>query len=61
MGVTGSEARAVWFDRSDALWAETSDRVVYRPSGEPRFLDPGWRLRRVAYQVEFAQAADGTI
>jgi signal transduction histidine kinase/ligand-binding sensor domain-containing protein len=60
-GFTGTEARAVWFDKSDALWVETTDRVVYRPSGAPGFLDPGWRLRRVAYQAEFAQAADGTI
>ncbi len=60
-GFTGTEARALWFDRSDALWVETADRVLYRPSGGPRFLDPGWPLRRVAYQAEFAQAADGTI
>jgi signal transduction histidine kinase/ligand-binding sensor domain-containing protein len=61
LGFVGAEARAVWFDRSDALWVETVDRVVYRPSGGPRFLDPGWPLRRVAYQAEFAQAKDGTI
>lgn len=60
-GFTGTEARALWFDRSDVLWVETADRVVYRPSGAPRFLDPGWPLKRVAYQAEFAQAADGTI
>lgn len=60
-GFMGAEARAVWFDRSDALWVETADRVVYRPSGGPRFLDPGWPLRRVAYQADFAQAEDGTI
>ena len=60
-GFPGSEARAVWFDKSDALWVETTDRVVYRPPGSGRFLDPGWRLRRVPYQAEFAQEADGTI
>ena len=60
-GFTGTEARALWFDKSDALWVETADRVVYRPLGGPRFLDPGWPLKRVAYQAEFAQAADGTI
>lgn len=60
-GFTGTEARALWFDKSDALWVETTDRVVYRPSGAPGFLDPGWSLKRVAYQAEFAQAADGTI
>jgi signal transduction histidine kinase/ligand-binding sensor domain-containing protein len=60
-GFVGNEARALWFDRSDALWVQTTDRVVYRPSGGPRFLDPGWRLRRVAYQADFAQAEDGTI
>lgn len=60
-GFTGTEARALWFGRSDVLWVETADRVVYRPPGAPRFLDPGWPLRRVAYQAEFDQAADGTI
>ena len=60
-GFTGSEARSLWFDRSDALWVETTDRVVYRPAGAAAFLDPGWPLTRVAYQAEFAQAADGTI
>jgi signal transduction histidine kinase/ligand-binding sensor domain-containing protein len=60
-GFGETEARALWFDRSDALWVETRDRVVYRPAGGPRFLDPGWRLRRLAYQAKFAQAADGTI
>jgi signal transduction histidine kinase/ligand-binding sensor domain-containing protein len=60
-GFMGTEARAVWFDRSDALWVETADRVVYRPLAGPRFLDPGWPLRRLAYQADFAQAADGTI
>jgi signal transduction histidine kinase/streptogramin lyase len=60
-GFKGNEARAVWFDKSDALWVETTDRVVYRPSGGPRFLDPGWPLRRVAYQAEFDQTPDGTI
>lgn len=59
-GFTGTQARALWFDRSDALWVETRDRIVYRPSGAPRFLDPGWRLRRVAYPGKFAQDADGT-
>ena len=59
-GFTGTEARALWFDRNDVLWVETRDRVVYRPAGG-RFLDPGWPLKRVAYQAEFAQAADGTI
>jgi signal transduction histidine kinase/ligand-binding sensor domain-containing protein len=60
-GFTGTEARALWFDKRDALWVETADRVVYRPSGASKFLDPGWPLRRVAYQAKFAQAADGTI
>jgi len=60
-GFTGSEARALWFDKSDVLWVETTDRVIYRPSGGPTFLDPDWPLRRVAYQAEFAQTADGTI
>jgi len=57
----GGEARAVWFDRSDALWVESADRVIYRPRGGPGFLDPGWRLRRVGYQADFAESEDGTI
>jgi signal transduction histidine kinase/ligand-binding sensor domain-containing protein len=60
-GFTGTEGRALWFDKSDVLWVETADRVVYRPSDSPRFRDPGWPLKRVAYQAEFAQASDGTI
>jgi signal transduction histidine kinase/ligand-binding sensor domain-containing protein len=60
-GFTGTEARSLWFDRTDALWVETTDRIVYRPAGAPGFVDSGWRLRRVAYQGKFAQAADGTI
>ena len=60
-GFTGTQARALWFDRSDALWVETTNRIVYRPARAPRFLDPGWRLRRVASEGKFAQSADGTI
>ncbi|HEX6051041.1 MAG TPA: two-component regulator propeller domain-containing protein [Gemmatimonadaceae bacterium] len=60
-GFPGTEARAVWFDRSNTLWVESTDRVVYRPADAPRFLDPGWPLQRVAYQAEFAQDTDGTI
>ncbi len=60
-GFKGTEARAVWFDRSDALWVETADRVVYRPDGATSFVDPGWKLKRVAYRAAFDQAEDGTI
>ena len=38
-GFTGTEARALWFDRSDALWVETTDRMVYRPASAPGFLE----------------------
>lgn len=55
------EGRALWFDRSDGLWVEAEDRVVYRPAGGPAFIDPGLPLARVAHQAEFAEEADGTI
>jgi signal transduction histidine kinase/ligand-binding sensor domain-containing protein len=60
-GFPPGEARALWFDRSDALWVETADRIVYRPAGASGFLDPDWPLRRVAYRAGFAEAADGTV
>ena len=60
-GFTGTVGRALWFDSKDALWVETADRVVYRPHGGPRFLDPGLMLREVAWQADFDEAADGTI
>src|SRR5262249_30517676 len=60
-GFTGVQARAVWFDRRDALWVETQDRVVYRPARDSRFVDANWPLTRVAYQADFAESSDGTI
>jgi signal transduction histidine kinase/streptogramin lyase len=61
LGLTGTEVRAVWFDRSDALWVETDERVMYRPPGDPQFIDIGWPLKRVAYRADFAESEDGTI
>ena len=60
-GFKGTLGRAVWFDRKDALWVETSDRVVYRSSGGPGFMDPGLQLKQGAWQADFDEAADGTI
>lgn len=60
-GFTGTVGRALWFDSRDALWVETADRVVYRPSGSPRFLDPGLPLARTPWQADFAESADGTV
>lgn len=60
-GFTGAQARAVWFDREDALWVETESRMLYRPARETRFVDPGLPLIRIATQADFAQSKDGTI
>jgi ligand-binding sensor domain-containing protein len=57
----GKEARAVWFDRDDALWVETEDRVVYLPAGGHQFLDPGIPVRSAPMGCQFAQERDGTI
>lgn len=60
-GYPGTESKAVWFDRDNALWAETEDRIVYLPSGASRFVDPGMLLTRGSAMGTFAQARDGTI
>jgi signal transduction histidine kinase/ligand-binding sensor domain-containing protein len=57
----GTESRAVWFDRDDALWVQTESRVIYRPAGGSEFLDPDLPLRGRPYVADFAQARDGTI
>jgi ligand-binding sensor domain-containing protein len=57
----GKESRAVWFDRDDVLWAQTQDRIVYRPKGSNAFLDPGMPLKSWPFRADFAQASDGTI
>jgi signal transduction histidine kinase/ligand-binding sensor domain-containing protein len=57
----GTESKAVWFDRDDALWAQTENRVVYRPANSQRFLDPGYRVGQRAPRADFAQEKDGTI
>ena len=57
----GTESRAVWFDRDDALWVQTESRVIYRPAGGPDFLDPNLPLKGRPYVADFAQARDGTI
>jgi len=59
----GKQARRIYFDRSGALWVLTEDRVLYRPAGQSRFVDPS----EAAYPYtgaasnNFAQAPDGTI
>ena len=57
----GKESRAVWFDGKGALWAQTQDRIVYRPKGDSAFLDPGMRLKSWPFRADFAEARDGTI
>ena len=56
-----SQTMGVWFDRDDALWAQTEGRVVYRPEGGQQFLDPGMPLTGGQYLTDFDQAQDGTI
>jgi signal transduction histidine kinase/ligand-binding sensor domain-containing protein len=56
-----AQSTAVWFDGDDALWAETDDRIVYRPARSEQFLDPGFHLIRGRSKTEFAQAKDGTV
>ncbi len=57
----GKQARAVWFDRDDALWVVTEDRVVYLPAGASRFLDPGIPIESAPRDCRFAQEKDGTV
>lgn len=59
-GLPGKQARQVWFDRDDALWVVTEDRVVYLPAGATRFQDPGIPMKPTEY-CRFAQEADGTV
>lgn len=60
-GYPGKQCVAVWYDRDDALWAVTEDRVVYLPAGGHRFLDPGIPVRSPSPGMQFGQEADGTI
>lgn len=60
-GFGATQARAVWFDSRNTLWVETSDRVLYRPHDAAHFLDPGMKLKRVAYQADFDEAPDGSV
>ncbi len=60
-GFPGAQCRALWFDRDDALWAVTEDRVVYLPAGARQFLDPGIPVRSAPLGIQFAQEQDGTI
>ncbi len=60
-GLPGKQARAVWFDRDDALWVVTEDRVVYLPEGGKRFLDPGIPMQPAPEYCRFAQEQDGTV
>jgi signal transduction histidine kinase/streptogramin lyase len=60
-GYPGTESKAVWFDREDALWAQTQDRVVYLPSGSHQFVDPGMPLKLGSALGQFAQEKDGTV
>ena len=58
----GKQARRIYFDRSGALWVLTEDRVLYRPAGQSRFVDPSEGAYPYAGRASnFAQAPDGTI
>ena len=52
------QARALYFDKTGTLWVATEDRVVYRPRGQRRFVDPG---NAVGSLFNFAQAPDGAV
>ncbi len=52
------KATLVYFDRADTLWVLTEDRVLYLPTGESRFIDPG---EAAGGAHNFAQASDGSI
>jgi signal transduction histidine kinase/ligand-binding sensor domain-containing protein len=60
-GYPDAISRALWFDREGALWTETEKRVLYLPAGGSRFVDPEMPLRRVPYNADFAEQADGTV
>jgi signal transduction histidine kinase/ligand-binding sensor domain-containing protein len=60
-GFPGTKADGAWFDRGDTLWVEAEDRVVYLPTNERRFIDPGMRLVAQSAQTAFAQDKDGAI
>jgi signal transduction histidine kinase/ligand-binding sensor domain-containing protein len=57
----GTESQTVLFDREDALWAQTENRIVYRLASGEGFLDPGFRVTGRALTAKFAQAQDGTM
>jgi signal transduction histidine kinase/streptogramin lyase len=54
----GKQARALYFDKTGALWVATEDRAVYMPPGQRRFVDPG---NAVGSLFNFAQAPDGAV
>ncbi len=56
----GAQSRAVWFDRDDALWAESEDRVAYLPAGGRQFVD-AMPLKQGSQQADFAEERDGTV
>jgi signal transduction histidine kinase/ligand-binding sensor domain-containing protein len=57
-GFPGKQARLVYFDRADALWVLTEDRVLYRPAEQRRFIDPD---EPAAGGSGFAESPDGAV
>jgi ligand-binding sensor domain-containing protein len=60
----GKQARVVYVDRENTLWVVTEDRIVYLPSGQKQFVDPGDLVDPVdgtGQSGNFAEAPDGEI
>jgi signal transduction histidine kinase/ligand-binding sensor domain-containing protein len=55
-----SQALEVWFDRDDALWVQSEDRVVYLIAGTTRFVI-GSSLRPGRQKADFVQTRDGRV
>jgi len=55
----GKLAQRLYFDKAGTLWVLTEDKIVYLPSSQSRFVDPGQAV--VGAVGNFAQAPDGTI
>src|SRR5262249_51374203 len=57
-GFGGRLAKLVYFDKAGTLWVLTEDRVLYLPTGQRHFIDPG---EPAGNSVNFEEAPDGVI
>jgi signal transduction histidine kinase/ligand-binding sensor domain-containing protein len=61
---TAKFSSQVWFDRDDAMWLLTDDRLLSLPPGSDRFIDRGVRVvaqEEAGKRRLFAQLPDGTV